>query len=75
MRWLSATSLQVALRVSVPSPLLVLLVVQLAASIIAPVKVEFQLTVTSVLLFQQAPLAAGLWLGLALGAVGSMRTL
>src|SRR5207247_132892 len=69
-------SLQLALNGSVPSPLDVLLLVQLAGSRPLPpaLSLQFQLTVTS-LLFQPAPLAVGDWLGAATGAVTSTRNL
>src|SRR5207249_3354565 len=67
---LPALSLQVAVRVCTPSPLEVLLVVQLAASTPAAASVQFQVTVTS-LVFQPAALAWGDRLGLAAGGVVS----
>ena len=73
---LPARSLQVALRLMVPEPLLTLLVVQLAGSmpLMDPELVEgslqFQVTVT-LLLFQPEGAAAGDWVGLATGAVVS----
>src|SRR5262245_9950194 len=67
---LPARSAQFALRVCWPSPLDVLVVMQLAESMPLPAasSAQFQLTVTS-LEFQPALLAAGDWLGLATGAV------
>jgi hypothetical protein len=67
-----ATSLHVAFRVSVPSPEEVELVVQFAASIPDPPALsdQFHVTVTSVLVHPFV-LAAGDWVGEAVGAVVS----
>ena len=67
---LPAISLQLADSVIAPWPDETLLVVQLAVSMPEPptLSAQFQVTVTS-LLFQPASLAAGDWVGLAVGGV------